>query len=247
MLMLLKKIRREKKDVASSYNTTRPVWSMKLSLALVLLTEVLGGVDHVGECTLDLIPVASLQTAVGVDPELIRAEVLKHLLDTLLELSLGGDTRAVDVIDTGANVTRVRLVNKDLEELGIGLGVLNGENVGIQRSDGMEEVLELRVAEVGVNLSGVLNTSSGELEAVDSPLEVGVTLRALAERKTLTKSRLVDLNDKDAVLLKVNNLVAEGQSELLALDGLVDVVTGERPPEAGDGTSKHTLHGLLGD
>ena len=42
-----------------------------------------------------------------VDPELIRAKELKHLLDALLELLLGGHTRAVDVVDTGANVTGV--------------------------------------------------------------------------------------------------------------------------------------------
>jgi hypothetical protein len=42
-----------------------------------------------------------------VDPELIRAEELKHLLDALLELLLGGHTGAVDVVDTGTNVTGV--------------------------------------------------------------------------------------------------------------------------------------------
>jgi hypothetical protein len=111
----------------------------------------------------------------------------------------------------------------------------------------VEEVLELRVAEVGVDLSRVLNASSGKLEAVDSPLEVGVTLRALPERETLTEGRLIDLDDEDAVGLEVNNLVAEGESELLALYGLVDIITGERPPKAGDGTGEHALHGLLGD
>jgi hypothetical protein len=40
----------------------------------VLSAEVLGGIDHVGEGTLDLIPLAGLETAVGVDPELLRAD-----------------------------------------------------------------------------------------------------------------------------------------------------------------------------
>lgn len=62
--------------------------------------------------------------------------ILKHLLDALLELGLRGDTRAVDVVDTRANVARVGLVNEDLQELGIGLRVLDRENIGIQRSDG---------------------------------------------------------------------------------------------------------------
>ena len=58
----------------------------------------------------------------------------------------------MDVVDTRADVARVSLVNKDLEELGIGLAVLNGENIGIQSSNGVEEVLELGVAEVRVGL-----------------------------------------------------------------------------------------------
>jgi len=42
----------------------------------------------------------------------------------------------VDVIDTGSDVTGVRLINEDLEQLSVGLGVLNGENIGIQSSNG---------------------------------------------------------------------------------------------------------------
>ena len=91
----------------------------------------------------------------------------------------------------------------------------------------MEEVLELGVAEVRVDLSAILDTSSRQLEAVHSPRKVLLTLRASAERETLTESRLVDLDDVDTGLLKVNNLVAESESELLRLDRLVDIVTWE--------------------
>jgi hypothetical protein len=145
----------------------------------------------VGEGALDLIPLAGLQTAVRVNPELLRAEILEHLLDALLELGLRGNTRAVDVVDTRADVAGVSLVNEDLEELGVRLGVLDGEDIGIQGGDGVEEVLELGVAEVRVDLSRVLNTGGGQLEAVDGPLEVGVTLRALAERETLLEDSSV--------------------------------------------------------
>jgi len=48
-----------------------------LSLVGVLLTEVLGSLDHGGEGALDLIPLAGLETAVGVDPELLRADCLQ--------------------------------------------------------------------------------------------------------------------------------------------------------------------------
>ena len=49
----------------------------------------------------------------------------------------------------------------------------------------VEEVLELRVAEVRVDLSRILDAGGGKLEAVDGPLEIGITLSALAQGKTL--------------------------------------------------------------
>lgn len=153
----------------------------------------------------------------------------------------------MDVVDTRADVAGVGRVDEDAEELGVRLAVLDRENIGVKSSDGVEEVLELGVAEVGVNLGGVLDTSGGELESLDSPVEVGSAFLAGAEGQTLTEGRLIDLDDVDAGLLEVDNLIAESQGELLSLDRLVNVVTGERPPQAGDGASKHTLHGLLGD
>lgn len=213
----------------------------------VLGTEVLGGVDHVDQSLLGLPPLTGLQTTVRVDPELLRLEVLKHLLDAVLDLLLAGNTGRVDVVDTRADVSGVSRVNEDVEELSVGLAVLNGQNVGIESGNGVEEVLELRVAEVGVDLSRVLDAGGGETESLDGPVEVSLTLLAGAERETLTKSGLIDLDDVDTGLLKVDDLVTEGQSKLLSLDGLVDVVTGERPSQASDGTGQHTLHGLLGD
>lgn len=208
---------------------------------------VLGGVDHVDQSLLGLLPLTGLKTAVRVDPELLRLEELKHLLDAVTDLLLAGDTGRVDVVDTRSDVSGVGRVNEDAEELSVRLAVLNGQDIGIEGGDGVEEVLELRVAEVRVDLSGILNASGGQLEGVDSPLEVGITLLARAERETLTESRLIDLDDVDAGLLEINDLVTESQSKLLSLDGLVNIITRERPSQAGDGSSQHTLHGLAGD
>jgi hypothetical protein len=66
-------------------------------------------------------------------------------------------------------------------------------------------------------------------------------------QRFFTKELDSTYHDIDTVLLEVNDFVAESQSKLLSLDRLVNVVTGERPPEASNGTSKHALHGLLGD
>jgi hypothetical protein len=51
----------------------------------LLGAEVLGCVNHVDQGGLGLLPLASLETAVGVDPELIWAEVSRSTL-ALIEL-----------------------------------------------------------------------------------------------------------------------------------------------------------------
>ena len=54
------------------------------------------------------------------------------------------------------------------------------------------------------------------------------------------------MDDVDASSLEVENLVAESESKLLSLHRLMDIVTGEGPSQAGNRSSKHALHGLLG-
>lgn len=109
-----------------------------------------------------------------------------------------------------------------------------------------EDVSEVRVAEVRVNLGVVTDTGGRETERVNGPLEVVVPV-GLSEGKTLSDSGLIDLDGLDAGVGKVHDLVTEGKSELLGLDLLGDIGTGERPVEDGNGTSQHTLHGLVGD
>lgn len=153
----------------------------------------------------------------------------------------------MDVVDTWTDVAWVSLIDEDAQKLGIRLGVLNRENIGVKSGDGVEEVLELGVTEVGVDLGRVLNTSGGKAESLDSPCEVGSALLSGTEWETLTKSWLIDLDDGYTGLLEVNDLVAEGKSKLLSLDGLVNIVTWEGPSQAGDWASQHSLHWLLGD
>ena len=142
---------------------------MTQSLRRVLLAVELGGVDHVDKRRLGLLPLAGLETTVRVDPELLGLEVGQHLRDAVLDLLLRGHTGGVDVVDTGADVAGVGLVLEHLEELGVALAVLDGQDVSIESGNGVEEVLELRVAEVGVDLGRVLDTCAGKLERVDGP------------------------------------------------------------------------------
>lgn len=59
----------------------------------ILLAVKLGGVDHVRYRGLRFLPLASLQSTVRVNPELIWTEVLKHFLDSVFDLLLARNTR----------------------------------------------------------------------------------------------------------------------------------------------------------
>ena len=66
----------------------------------------------------------------------------------------------MDVVDSWTDVAGICLINKNFEKLGVTLAILNAKDIGIQGGDCMEEVLEFRVAEMGVNLRTILNASS---------------------------------------------------------------------------------------
>lgn len=115
----------------------------------------------------------------------------------------------------------------------------------IKSSNSIEDIVEVRVAHVGVDLGVVTDARGGETEAGDGPLEVSVPVSA-ADGQTLTDGRLINLYAGNTSSLEVDNLVAESKTDLGAEILRRDIVTDERPLHHGDGTSQHTLHGLRG-
>ena len=148
-------------------------------------------------------------------------------------------------ISSRSNVVSVCVLLEDLEELEVRLGSLDGNDVGVHLLEDVPDVVEVGVAEVRVDLSVVLYTSSRELERIDGPSEVGVPVCS-SKRETLSNSRLIDLNSEDLCLLEVDDFVPKSKGELLALNLSGDIDTGERPVENGNWSSQHTLNGLLG-
>lgn len=93
----------------------------------------------------------------------------------------------MDIVDTRTDLVRVAVLLEGVEELHVALRRLDGDDVGIKALDGGEDVVEIGVTEVGVGLKLVGDTSSGELERVHSPCQVGVPVRA-TERELETIS-----------------------------------------------------------
>jgi len=64
-------------------------------------------------------------------------------------------------------------------------------------------------------LGSVLDTNIGDTERVDSPLQVELMLR-LPEWQTFSQGSLINLDNVDTSLLKVLDLILDGQSNLIA-------------------------------
>lgn len=149
------------------------------------------------------------------------------------------------IIQSRSNGISVLVLLESTQQLQIRAGILNSDNISIQILDRLENVIEIRVTKVRVNLSLILDSSARQQERVDSPLQV-LTPTALTQGQTFTDSRLVNLNDTDASLLQINNLLTESKSQLEGSQLTWLVITHKRPLQHSNRTSQHTLHNLGG-
>lgn len=70
-------------------------------------------------------------------------EDIEHGLETILDFLASGDTRRVDVIDTRANLVRVPVMFEGGEELHVGLGSFDGDDISIKTLDRGEDVVKV--------------------------------------------------------------------------------------------------------
>ena len=92
----------------------------------------------------------------------------------------------MDVVNTGSNLVSISVVLEGLEQLHITLRCLDRDDIGIQTLDGWEDIIEVRVAEVGVGLGSIGDASGGEAEGVNGPGEVVFPI-STSERKLQKK------------------------------------------------------------
>ena len=124
-------------------------------------------------------------------------------------------------------------------------GSLDGGHVGVEVVNRVDDDVELRVAQVGVDLGGGSRSSGSQTEGADGPLQVGGAVGA-PQRQGLADGGLVDLDDADAGGLEVRHLRAQGQTQLVGDLGARDVVAHEGPGHDRYRASEHALEGLVG-
>src|SRR3989442_228015 len=190
--------------------------------------ELARGLHHVPQRRQRLVPAPGLQAAIGVDPDLAVLQHLPHPRERRRDFFGGRHARRVDVVDPRANLVRVLVPAKGLEQLRAGARVLDRDHVRIHALDDANHVVELAVAHVRVNLGRVLHAARRQPERIDGPVQVAAPVGP-AERQTLAQRRLVDLDDADAGALEIQHLVTDRERELLRGFGTGLVVADEGP------------------
>ena len=116
--------------------------------------EELGGRNHVLQRWLHFGVFAGFQTTVRVHPQDVSLKNCKHLVDSVSNLFCRRYSWGVDVVNTRPDsCTVLHSLTEHGKELLVGTGVLNCDHIGIHVDDGVDNVIEVRVAHVGVNLS----------------------------------------------------------------------------------------------
>src|SRR6478736_4887279 len=132
--------------------------------------------DHVYEGRPYLFPLTGLEAAVRIDPYLIGRKTLLRLVEKRHHLVDRWTTRRMNVVNARANFVRIAIGGEGIEQLYLGAGGLNRDYVGVERTDGVDDVVELRVAHVSVNLRLIGNPRRGKTETLHGPVEIGFPL-----------------------------------------------------------------------
>ena len=122
-----------------------------------LFTKYTGGGNHVDEGGADLVPASGFQAAIGVDPELVAGDPLPRPGEEVTHLSHRRAAGRVDVVDAGSDLIGVAIGPERIEQLHSGPSSLDRDHIRIQAADGMDDVVELRVAHMGVDLRGIVD------------------------------------------------------------------------------------------
>ena len=86
----------------------------------------------------------------------------------------------MNVIHPWANVVGVLEALESIQQLHIGPGGFNGDDISVHPCDGFDDVVELGIAHMSVYLGVVLHAVGGNPEGFDGPVQVDLPV-ALAQ------------------------------------------------------------------
>ena len=89
----------------------------------------------------------------------------------------------MDVVDARPDLIGIIEVLEGVQQLHVGTRGLDGDDIGIHGGDSADDVVELRIAHMGVDLRLVGHHGSAQLEALHRPVEICLPL-GLAQRQS---------------------------------------------------------------
>ena len=119
----------------------------------------------------------------------------------------------MDVVNARPDFVRIFEAAESFEQLHIRTRGLYRDDIGVQRGDRREYVVELRITHVRVDLHVVHHAGTRDAKRAHRPLKIFVPLRFL-ERQPLAKGRLIDLYHADTGLLEIGHLFPDRQRDL---------------------------------
>ena len=152
----------------------------------------------------------------------------------------------MNIVDARADVVRVVEIPEGIQQFHVGTGGFDSNHIRIQRRDGFDDVVEFRIAHVGVNLGVVVHAHGGQAEAIHCPVQILCPL-SLAQRQAFTQCGFVNLDYLDAGRFQVLHFIAQGQGDLATGVGAGLVVPHEGPLQNGHRAGEHAFHRLVGE
>src|SRR6266566_4560194 len=159
------------------------------------------------------LPTSGFQSTVRIDPYPLRGEDLEDTVQFPDQFLRGRHARRVHIIDAKTDVVWVAIGGEGLQQLELRARGFDQSHVGVHAGNVLYDIVKLRVAQVRVDLCGVLHAARGEMETEYGPIEVVLPVR-MTQGQSLTQGWLVDLNHADASRFQVLYFVAYGQSDL---------------------------------
>jgi hypothetical protein len=180
----------------------------------VLGSTLTGRLHQVLERRRHLFPPSGLETAIRIDPQLFTRNALLRLPNQEDDLIHRGNSRGVDVVHTRTDAVRIPKVLESVEQLHLRPRGFDGDNVGVKTRNVLQNLVELRVAHVGVQLRDVGDAIGCQTKAVDCPTKVRI-LFSDTKWEAFAQGRFVNLDNLGARPLQVERLASNRKGNLL--------------------------------
>ncbi len=210
------------------------------AVRLQFMAQIACRLNHVPQRRFGLRPGAGFEAAVRVDPKSFGRDELRGAAQQSGHVGRRRHAGRMNVVHAGADIVRVGEGAEAVEQFHIRARGFDGDDVGVHGRDGRQNVVELRVAHMGVNLRVIARHASRHAERSHRPAQVLRPVVAL-ERQALAEGGFVDLDDGDARVLQITHLVAHRQRELQRHLVAREIVAHEAPLQQGDRPGEHAL------